>query len=354
MINFKNSILVLGKYYPPEAGGIEKTSKILFEALPYPQKIFIAFSKSTQQEKAGQVRKFRAFTFFGQPLSLWYLISAVMVARNSKRIYLHFPNILGAVSCIFARKESSIIIHWHSDVVKQKYIYKLLQPVIQLLLVRANVIIVTTRSYADASSSLKLHQHKIVELFSSTERPKQFTVCDNKSRRLLFVGRLVSYKGLKEFLSLVPTHLFDRFDIVGDGPLLNNIKEIITIRKLTNVYIHTNVSDKSLREFYERATVLTLPSGSRAEAFGLVMVEAFSYGIPAVCFDIPGSGVSTVNRHNISGFVAPHGNYQALFDLIEEAFKKFSTQKSRQQIINYYEINFENDIVLDRYRSIID
>jgi glycosyltransferase involved in cell wall biosynthesis len=43
------------------------------------------------------------------------------------------------------------------------------------------------------------------------------------------------------------------------------------------------------------ADVFCLPSTSRAEAFGVALVEAMAAGKPAVASDIPGSGVGWVN-----------------------------------------------------------
>jgi len=48
-----------------------------------------------------------------------------------------------------------------------------------------------------------------------------------------------------------------------------------------------------------------LPSVSRNEAFGLVLVEVLFFGKPLITTNVEGSGMNYVNQDNITGLVAP-------------------------------------------------
>ena len=68
------------------------------------------------------------------------------------------------------------------------------------------------------------------------------------------------------------------------------------------------LSDAALHALFQRATLCCLPSTYRAEAFGVVLLEAMTYGLPIVASDIPGSGVPWVNQHGVSGLNVPVGD----------------------------------------------
>ena len=50
----------------------------------------------------------------------------------------------------------------------------------------------------------------------------------------------------------------------------------------------------------------------RTEAFGIVQIEAMSCGKPVVATQIPGSGVSWVNKEGISGLNVPPEDSRAI------------------------------------------
>ena len=80
----------------------------------------------------------------------------------------------------------------------------------------------------------------------------------------------------------------------------------ITKQGLQNkVYLLGRLSDYSLSSLFRQASVYCMTSLDRAEAFGVVLVEAMSYGLPIVATEIKGSGVPWVNAHNETGLNVP-------------------------------------------------
>ncbi|MBZ0258927.1 glycosyltransferase, partial [bacterium] len=67
---------------------------------------------------------------------------------------------------------------------------------------------------------------------------------------------------------------------------------------------------------YRAADVFVLPSVSANEAFGYVLLEAMSEGLPVVTCDLP-TGVSYVNQHQQTGLVVPPRNAAALGEAIQ-------------------------------------
>jgi rhamnosyl/mannosyltransferase len=57
--------------------------------------------------------------------------------------------------------------------------------------------------------------------------------------------------------------------------------------------------------------VFVLPSHLRAEAFGIVQLEAQAAALPVVCTEL-GTGTSTLTQHGVTGFVVPPADPRAL------------------------------------------
>ena len=121
---------------------------------------------------------------------------------------------------------------------------------------------------------------------------------------VLFVGRLVPYKGvdvLLEALKGVDAAAL----IVGDGPLRAALEaQARALGVAEPVRFLGSVADEELAALYRACDVFVLPSVTRQEAFGVVQLEAMAAGKPVVSTDL-GTGVGWVNRHGETGFVVP-------------------------------------------------
>ncbi len=108
---------------------------------------------------------------------------------------------------------------------------------------------------------------------------------------LLFVGRVVLQKGLDALLrSLARTGTGARLVVAGDGPDLDRVRRLAASLGLdSRVRFLGWVDGAAKAELYRKADAVVVPS-LWPEPFGLVGLEAMSYGKPVVAFDVGGIG----------------------------------------------------------------
>ena len=103
--------------------------------------------------------------------------------------------------------------------------------------------------------------------------------------------------------------------IVGSGPLFQELQqEIIDLGVGDRVILTGKLDADTLEKLFKRAYLFCLTSISRAEAFGVVLLEAMSHGLPIVSCKISGSGVTWVNQDGFSGISVPIGDAKAVAD----------------------------------------
>jgi glycosyltransferase involved in cell wall biosynthesis len=313
----------LGKFYHPDSGGIEGVTRTLAEgaiASGYDVDV-VCFSKSGDNqpgEEIGRVRVLRASTLTtikSQPISISYLRNAIYSGSTSDIVHIHLPNMLAAFASLFI-EPSKLVIHWHSDVVGKGMLGLLFKKLENISLKRAKRIIATTEIYAKSSKELRDHLEKVTVIplgckdlgaqclqrgeTSLSEEINDFVKDHNL---ILSVGRLVPYKGfdiLIEAAQYLDANIV--IAIIGSGPLLDELqKKIDSLGLARLVKLFGRQGDAELLEFYKRAQIFCLPSIDRSEAFGLVLPEAMSFGLPIIATKIAGSGVPWVNQHGVTG-----------------------------------------------------
>ncbi len=98
-----------------------------------------------------------------------------------------------------------------------------------------------------------------------------------------------------------------------------------------------------------------LPSQVRAEAFGIVQLEAMAAGVPVVSTEL-GTGTSVVNQHSQTGFVVPpsdpHGLAQAIKVLLTNPeLRHYMGTMGRYRVANEYTHDLMVERTLDVYRE---
>lgn len=263
-------------------------------------------------------------------------ISPAMIYRlkriidNYDIIHVHHPDPMANLALFLAKPKGRLIVHWHSDIVRQKRSLKLYEPLLRWMLRRADVIIASSEAYKKGSLYLRFFHSKLKIIPYGISADGADLVCGDHVQELqstfgnrkvvLSLGRLVYYKGLN-FLVHAAVFLPKEYVIViaGDGPLRNKLEKLS--RRLgvaDRVHFLGEISDEQRWLFLRTCDVFVLPSLERSESFGIVQVEAMACGKPVISTGIRHSGVGWVNRDGVTGRVVPPGDPKALAQAVIE------------------------------------
>ncbi len=227
-------------------------------------------------------------------------------------VHVHHPDPMAFLALFLARPTSKIIIHWQSDIVRQETMIKYFLPLQNWVLRRADAIIVATEEYADHSEHLQPFKEKIaiipIGISNSSLQTDQNKIDAIKERYknkkiILAFGRLVTYKGFDVLIESAQ-YLSDDYIVLigGGGPEAENLANLIRHHKLENrVALLGHVPEEEKYNYFEASTLFCLPSVTKAEAFGVVLLEAMAFGKPIVSSKIIESGMSWVNQDGVTG-----------------------------------------------------
>lgn len=331
----KFRILQLGKFYPIR-GGVEKVMYELMLGLSEREIHCDMLCAATERHPAG-VKQLNSHAKL-IVVATWFRFSATMfapkmittlrkIASEYDIIHIHHPDPMACLALFLSKFKGKVVLHWHSDIIKQNYLLKLYNPLQRWLINRADKIVGTTPVYVENSPFLKKVQHK-TDYIPIGILPLQINKAEiarirekYPSKHLIFsLGRLVEYKGY-EYLIHAAQYLGENYHLLigGKGPLEEDLKMLIYKLGLTDrVTLLGYLSDKDSLSYFAAADVFCLSSIMKTEAFGIVQIEAMSLGVPVVSTSIPGSGVSWVNKNWESGRVVPPQNEVALAIAIKE------------------------------------
>lgn len=313
-------ILQLGKFYPIK-GGVEKVMFDLMlglsvEGLECDMLCAAYHEKSFTREVSNKSKLMVEHTVKEMAATM---LSPAMVTKLRKIaddydiIHVHHPDPMAAFALYCSGYKGKVVLHWHSDILKQKQLLKLYMPLQKWLVNRADVIVGTTPVYVKHSPYLQEVQHKVTYLpigvcrLESPDMKVKELKRKYAGKRIVFsLGRLVPYKGFR-YLIEAAKHLEDDVVVLigGTGPLRDELyAQIEALGLQERVKLLGYVSDVDLPAYFEACDLFCMSSVMKTEAFGIVQIEAMSCGKPVVATKIPESGVSWVNEHGVSGLNA--------------------------------------------------
>lgn len=370
-------ILQLTKHYPPYPGGIETVTYDITEGLHsrgFSVEVLCSNNRLKNEDDWFQnkylVRRSASFgKLFSTSLSLHLISTLKKMGDRFDVIHVHFPDPLTALAIYLCAPKSKIVVHWHSDIIKQKRILKVFLPLQNWMLKRADKIIGTSPVYVNESEQLKLFRHKCSIIPIGIHklkhgRPNEREVSDIKEsypgKKIIFsLGRMVYYKGFKYLVEAAKYVSDDAVILIGgSGPLFEEIQSSVVKSGLEKkVRLLGRIEDRCLPNFFSACDIFCFPSIEKSEAFGVVQIEAMSYGKPVVATNIPASGVSWVNKDGVSGFNVPIRNSLALAEKLnllinnDILYKKMSRQAQERYAANFTRDSMVDQIV-DLYNSL--
>lgn len=309
---------------------------------------------------------------FGQLLSTSMAPAMVgLLARraaNYDLIHVHLPDPMANLALWLTRPKAKIVVHWHSDIIQQRVALAAYQPLQRWLLERADAIVATSEPYALASPWLARYAAKVraipigIQDQGANASANEVGALRQRfgGRRIVFaLGRMVYYKGFDHLIAAARATPDDTVIVIGgSGPMLQRLRVSVADQGLADkVCLPGRISDEEIAAYFDAAELFCLPSDSRAEAFGVVLLEAMRAGKPIVASDIPGSGVPWVNVHGTTGLNVPAGDSVALGASIcrlldEREFARQCGLRGRQRYLEYFTAEKMVDACLRLYAEL--
>ena len=357
-------VLQLGKFYPIR-GGVEKVMWDLTSGLSARGIDCDMLCAELEKDEIihlnehGRVICLKAWTKKAATMIAPKMISWLRKHKDEYDIiHVHHPDPMACLTLRLSGYKGRVILHWHSDILKQKTLLKFYAPLQRWLIRRADTIIGTTPVYLKESPYLQEAQDKTVavpigiEPVTFNEELAQHWKDRNPGKKLVVsIGRLVPYKGYT-YLIQACKHLGNEYQVlvVGDGPLMDNLTEEMRIHGVQDrIHFLGYMEDNEMHALLGACDVFVLSSVMKTEAFGIVQIEAMSLGKPVIATKVPESGVSWVNADGESGLNVPIKDAKALAEAIQSICTDGELQeKFSEGARNRFEQNFTLDRMIER------
>lgn len=327
----KFKVLQAAKWYCPEVGGIETVALAITDAVREKADIEVLVCSGTKEKETGYnadgVYVYRAKTLFklmSTPISLDYLRAFSKMSRDVDIIQLHAPFPLSDLALLLSRKSRKVkkTLWYHCDVVKQRKVMLFYKPLLNWVLKKVDKVYVASRSIAEQSPYLSKYIDKVEVIpfgISSSDylRAEKFPILsdnlyDKSKVKILFVGRLVYYKGIDVLIEAMSRVDGAELFIIGGGELDEKLKARVTELGISDkVHFMGRLPQRELFAAFSDCDIFVLPSVKRSEAFGLVQLEAMVYGKPVINTSLP-TAVPEVSLHGETGLTVEPGNVDEL------------------------------------------
>ncbi len=165
---------------------------------------------------------------------------------------------------------------------------------------------------------------------------------DLKNKNLISVGRFVPEKDFETLVDIMAkVHEKDKdahLTIIGDGITLPSVRKKVKTLGLEKVIsLPGFLTQKEIEKYYYDSSLFVMTSIT--EAFGLVLAEAMSYGLPCIAFD-RASGARAQIKNDV-GVLIPNADTDQMaakiIELLNDKNKLQSFQKAINKTIDSYD-----------------
>jgi glycosyltransferase involved in cell wall biosynthesis len=267
-------------------------------------------------------------------------IPKLMMLEEFDVVHLHYPFIFGAELILLNSllKKNIFLVTYHQDLIYNGVLNYLVKGYNYLVrdrvLSKAKKILTPSMDHLIGSSIKHIVKERVGDVIeipngvdivrfnpdvSSDEIKKRHNLRDEKV--ILFVGALDKahqFKGVEILIKAFSKLKYKKaiLMIVGEGGLKDYYQNFAKGIGVSKKIIFTGrVSDQDLQKYYALSDLLVLPSTTRGEIFGLVLIEAMACGKPVIATNLPGVRTVVDNRKN--GFLVEPNNEKDLANKLE-------------------------------------
>jgi rhamnosyl/mannosyltransferase len=246
------------------------------------------------------------------------------LSNDADIIHYHFPNPFADMLHLACQPKKPSILTYHSDIVRQKRLLYIYEPLKKRFLNSVDHIVSTSPNYFVTSKILQQYADK-VSIIPIGIRQKAYETVDSERQNywrsrlskpfFLFVGAMRYYKGLHIALEAIAgTEI--QIVISGISGIEKDLKAQAAALELKNVDFLGVVSDEDKITLLHLCHGFIFPSHLRSEAFGIALLEAATVGKPMISCEI-GTGTTFVNSANETGLVISPGSPRELREAMQ-------------------------------------
>ncbi|MBO9170447.1 glycosyltransferase [Rhizobium sp. L245/93] len=248
------------------------------------------------------------------------------LSLDADLVHFHFPWPLMDVIHLTSWNRKPSVVTYHSDIVKQRTLLRVYEPVMSRFLRSVDSIVATSPNYLRSSGTLQKFRSK-VEIIPLGLDEATYPSIDHVRREswrsrlpdrfFLFIGVFRYYKGIHVLMDAaektgIPVVL------IGGGETDDFCRDAGR-RGIQNMHFLGSLPDEDKMAILDLSVGLVFPSHLRSEAFGLSLVEASMYAKPMISCEI-GTGTSYVNVDGCTGIVVPPENSDLLAAAMSHLF----------------------------------
>ena len=343
------NICLLGQY-PPHIGGVSSHTHLLarelvkrgdnVHVLTYPHPDIRGHLKNpdgitVETAYTVNIKGLRGMLFFfSSILKLRHMVKEYDIDL----IHAHFiipPGLIAVIMGGLTKKKVAVTVHGSDIFILSKN--QLLKPLIKYVLKKADIIAAVNQKVKDKIQDLGINGvgDKIeltpnavdLEEFKPTNQldlTKELGIKTSKPL-ILFVGNLVSQKGLKYLINAkIEMETPSIILIVGGGPLMKELQQMVKDENLSDVYFAG--ARRDVAYIMPQADLFVLPSIS--EGSPITLLEAFASGLPAVATDV--GGVREIVTPDV-GIVVPARDSRALKEAVDKILQNDKLRRDMSQ-----------------------
>lgn len=211
--------------------------------------------------------------------------------------------------------------NYHNN--NQKYIKNLISSVSKL----NYFVVVSNVLYEDYCKLLKNSSCKCVYIPNMVSIDNKETVSKLGNNNLITVSRLSKEKGIFDLIDVIGIVKNEipnvKLNLIGDGNLFNDINLYIKKNNLSdNVHLLGFMQSEDVYKQYLNSSLYVMTSYT--ESFGIVLLESFTFGVPAIAFDSASGACELINQDN--GYLIPNRDKKLMANTIVNYLKDKNIQ----------------------------
>ncbi len=249
---------------------------------------------------------------------------------------------LGFIFSNYSKYILKLIVRYVIKLSNNKYNYFLFQNKSDQNYFQKNIINIKKRSFIIEGTGIKRNSTKIKKI--------------KKTKTIILPSRILYDKGINDFVEIsqlvaakfknVSFHLIGSLDTIN--PTAISKKNLFNMLKNKNSVKWIGYK-RNMRKYYKSAHLVCFPSYH--EGSPRALIEAISFGLPIVCYNI--SGNRAIVKNKINGYRVKLYNYKELANKIliilnnEKIYKKMS-----QESLNLTR-KFYNKVINEKYHKVL-